>query len=281
VVLRIRPPVACTLAAVLFLASAAFSEDSGPANSHAEPEISADEIKSVDASIKNLDSDEFATRDGASKKLIAMGVRIKPLIEKRLSGLNGSESAEVRLGLKKIFDAIDVIRVVIETSQGDIEVELYPARAPQTVRNFMTYVAEKFYDGTVFHRVIENLMIQGGGFTVDLKEKDTHAPIKNEADNGLNNAVGTIAMARAADPHSAAAQFFINVNSNVALNHVAQTRPGWGYCVFGKVVAGMDVVNKIKAVKTGEAKATFQGQVATFSDVPVETVLIKSIHEKK
>ena len=154
--------------------------------------------------------------------------------------------------------------VLISTSMGDIKVELYPEKAPETVKNFLGYVNDKFYDGTIFHRVIGNFMIQGGGMDKDMKQKATKAPIKNEAGNGLKNDTGTIAMARTGVVDSATAQFFINVKDNTFLNHKDETASGFGYTVFGKVVDGMDVVHKIE-------------HVATKNDVPNETVLIKSV----
>lgn len=160
--------------------------------------------------------------------------------------------------------------VVIETNMGAIEVELYEDKAPETVKNFLGYVNEKFYDGTIFHRVIDGFMIQGGGMDEKLTEKKTKAPIKNEAKNGLKNDVGTIAMARTADPNSATAQFFINVNDNSGLNYPSPD--GHGYAVFGKVTSGMHVVNRIKAVKTGN--------LGGHQNVPMDTVLIKSIKKK-
>lgn len=173
--------------------------------------------------------------------------------------------------------------VVMKTSLGDIKIELYPKKAPATVKNFLKYVDNKQYDGTIFHRVIENFMIQGGGFTKDRKEKETGKPIKNESTNGLSNKRGTIAMARTAAPHSATAQFYINVKDNPALD----ARNGrFGYTVFGKVIDGMDVVDKIKKVATGQAK--FQARLpsgqyieAKFSDVPQEQVVIKSVRRVK
>lgn len=156
-------------------------------------------------------------------------------------------------------------QVVLETSKGSITIELYLGKAPKTVENFLAYVKSGFFDGTIFHRVIPGFMIQGGGFTKDLQKKDTRAPIPNEADNGLKNDRGTIAMARTNDPHSATSQFFINTVDNSSLNHVDK-RAGWGYAVFGKVVAGMDAVDAISAVRT-----TRQG---AYSDVPVEPVVI-------
>jgi cyclophilin family peptidyl-prolyl cis-trans isomerase len=158
--------------------------------------------------------------------------------------------------------------VELTTTSGKINIELFPAKAPKTVANFLAYVKAGHYTGTVFHRVINNFMIQGGGFDTKLKKKETRAPIKNEAHNGLKNKLGTVAMARTPNPHSAAAQFFINVKDNDFLNHTGKTVRGWGYCVFGKVIKGMDVVNKIKTVKTG-AKGPFS------QDAPQENVVIK------
>lgn len=168
--------------------------------------------------------------------------------------------------------------VEIKTSKGTIVVELNEEKAPKTVKNFLAYTKDKFYDGTIFHRVIDNFMIQGGGFTEDMKEKDTKDAIQNEADNGLSNEKYTIAMARTGDPHSATAQFFINVKNNGALDHTGKTPGGWGYTVFGKVTKGSDVVDAIKGVKTG-VKKTSTGQ--DFEDVPTEVVKIKSIRVKK
>ena len=159
--------------------------------------------------------------------------------------------------------------VVIKTSLGDIKVELNEEKAPITVKNFLSYVDGGFYDGTIFHRVIENFMIQGGGFTKDMREKPTKAPIKNEAANGLKNDIGTIAMARTGVVDSATSQFFINVANSGFLNHRDTTPGGYGYAVFGKVTEGMDVVDKIKKVRT----TTQSGM----QDVPVEPVLILSI----
>ena len=159
-------------------------------------------------------------------------------------------------------------KVVFETSKGEIVLELYPDKAPVTVQNFLTYVDAKLYDGTIFHRVIPNFMIQGGGFTADMNQKPTNDPIQNEADNGLENQRGTIVMARTGDPHSATGQFFINSVDNDFLNFKSKTPQGWGYAVFGKVVAGMDVVEAISAVKTGKS--------GMYSDVPAEPVVINS-----
>ncbi|CBW75431.1 Peptidyl-prolyl cis-trans isomerase (EC 5.2.1.8) [Mycetohabitans rhizoxinica HKI 454] len=157
--------------------------------------------------------------------------------------------------------------VELHTNHGVIKLELNAEKAPKTVDNFLSYVKKGHYDNTVFHRVINGFMIQGGGFEPGMKQKQTDAPIDNEANNGLKNEVGTIAMARTNDPHSASAQFFINVNDNDFLNHSAPTPQGWGYTVFGKVVEGMDVVDTIKAVRTG-ARGFHQ-------DVPLEDVVIE------
>ncbi len=168
-------------------------------------------------------------------------------------------------------------RVTLNTSQGEIVIELNEARAPATAANFLEYVDAGFYDGTVFHRVIRGFMIQGGGFTLDgerngLQQKKTRAPIRNEADNGLENRRGTIAMARTGNPHSATAQFFINLVDNRSLNHSGKTPRGWGYTVFGEVVEGMDTVDRIAAVATGTQR--LNGQPAR--NVPREPVLIES-----
>lgn len=160
-------------------------------------------------------------------------------------------------------------KVTLHTDYGDITIELNHEKAPKTAENFAQYAKEGFYDNTIFHRVISNFMVQGGGMTEDMQQKPTRAPIENEADNGLGNVVGSVAMARTSDPHSASAQFFINVQDNSFLNHRDKSMQGWGYCVFGKVVEGMDTVNKIKAVKTG-SKGGHQ-------DVPVEPVMIKKV----
>ncbi|OQW70524.1 MAG: cyclophilin [Proteobacteria bacterium ST_bin12] len=158
--------------------------------------------------------------------------------------------------------------VKLTTNFGDITLELNAEKAPITVANFLQYVESGFYSDVIFHRVIDGFMIQGGGFDTNMKQKKTVSEIKNEANNGLANDKYTIAMARTSIPDSASSQFFINVGNNDFLNHTAPTSSGWGYCVFGKVIEGMDVVDKIKAVKTGN-KAGHQ-------DVPVEPVIIKS-----
>lgn len=173
------------------------------------------------------------------------------------------------LALVPLAQAADAPRVLFKTSAGDFTVEVYPDKAPKTVENFLQYVRDKHYDGTIFHRVISNFMVQGGGFDASYKQKPTRAPVSNEADNGLKNDTYTIAMARTGEPHSATAQFFINVNDNAFLNHTAPTPRGWGYTVFGKVVAGTDVVQKIKAVPTGPG-----GPFPT--DAPQTPILIQS-----
>jgi peptidyl-prolyl cis-trans isomerase B (cyclophilin B) len=156
--------------------------------------------------------------------------------------------------------------VKMETGLGDITLELFPDKAPATVANFLQYVEDGFYNDTIFHRVIDGFMIQGGGFDARMNQKPTRPPIQNEADNGLANAPYTVAMARTMDPHSATAQFFINVADNKMLNHTAKTPQGWGYAVFGQVVRGQDAVEKIKAVPT-----TTRGM---HQNVPVEPVII-------
>ena len=172
------------------------------------------------------------------------------------------------LSLASCSDSGAKPRVVMTTSMGKIVVELEPSQVPKTVANFLEYVDDGFYDGTIFHRVMAGFMIQGGGYEPGLTKKPTRKPIKNEGKNGLRNDRGTIAMARTGDPHSATAQFYINVVDNDDLNHPGKT--GWGYCAFGRVVEGMDVVDKIKAVPTISKGGPFQ-------NLPKETVVIKSI----
>ena len=176
-------------------------------------------------------------------------------------GLPGSSEAqsEVRGGTQ----------VVISTSKGDVRAELFDAQSPETVQNFLSYVDDEFYDGTIFHRVIRGFMIQGGGLTPDMRQKKTRAPVTNEATNGLKNETGTLAMARTIDLHSATAQFFINVADNEFLDHKDESIRGFGYCVFGRVVDGMGVVNDIETVQTGRKSG--------HSDVPTEPVVIHSI----
>lgn len=163
--------------------------------------------------------------------------------------------------------------VVMETTKGTIEIELYKDKAPISVQNFLSYVNEGFYDGLIFHRVIGNFMIQGGGFDKDMNQKETKAPIKNEAGNGLKNERGTIAMARTGVVDSATSQFFINVVDNRMLDHTDETVRGFGYAVFGKVTKGMEVVDAIEAVNTGS--------VGPYQDVPVESVIINKAYVKK
>ncbi len=166
--------------------------------------------------------------------------------------------------------AAEAPQAKIETNMGDIIVLLEPDKAPKTVENFLTYAKDGFYNNTIFHRVISNFMIQCGGFTPDYQRKPTRAPIENEADNGLSNTKGTIAMARTMDPHSATAQFFINVKDNTFLDFTSKSPRGWGYTVFGRVIKGMDTVNRIRSVATGSG-----GPFPT--DVPQEPVIIKSV----
>jgi peptidyl-prolyl cis-trans isomerase B (cyclophilin B) len=158
--------------------------------------------------------------------------------------------------------------IIIHTNFGDISLELDYEKAPKTAANFEQYVTEGFYDGIIFHRVINGFMIQGGGFEPGMVQKQTRETIENEADNGLSNTAGTVAMARTMDPHSASAQFFINVSDNTFLDHTAKTTEGWGYTVFGKIVDGMDVVNKLKTAAT-----TMR---AGHQDVPTEDIIIES-----
>jgi len=166
--------------------------------------------------------------------------------------------------------AADNPQVLMETSEGPILLELYPDKAPKTVENFLAYVDEGFYNGTIFHRVISNFMVQGGGFDENMNKKPTRAPILNEADNGLRNRIGTIAMARTNDPHSATAQFFINVNQNSFLDfREKSSSQAWGYAVFGQVINGMKTVNKIRGKRTGFKNG--------MGDVPQETVTIEKV----
>ncbi len=157
--------------------------------------------------------------------------------------------------------------VKLHTNLGSIVLDLDAGHAPETVKNFLGYVESGFYSNTVFHRVIDGFMIQGGGFEPGMRQKTTQPPIKNEANNGLANNRYTVAMARTSEPHSASSQFFININDNDFLNHTAPTAQGWGYCVFGKVIEGQDIVDRIRRVKTGKR--------GSHGDVPVEDVLIE------
>ena len=187
------------------------------------------------------------------------------------AAVGGGISAEEKAKEKKMEQKNPV--VVLDTSLGKIEAELYADKAPITVKNFVDYVEAKHFDGLVFHRVIPNFMIQGGGMTPDMQERKTKAPIRNEAGNGLKNQRGTLAMARTGVVDSATSQFFINVKDNEFLNHQDETARGYGYAVFGKVTEGMDVVDKIVAVRTGSRGG--------HQDVPVEPVVIKSATVKK
>jgi len=159
--------------------------------------------------------------------------------------------------------------VIMRTTFGEIILELDAEKAPKTVANFLSYARDGFYDGTIFHRVIDNFMIQGGGFDADMNQKDNGVPIENEADNGLRNDYGTIAMARTNDPHSATSQFFINVKDNDFLNHSGKNMQGWGYAVFGKVTGGAEVLDKIRGVRTGSKRG--------HQDVPLEPVIIEAV----
>ena len=159
--------------------------------------------------------------------------------------------------------------VIIRTTFGEIKLELEAEKAPKTVANFLDYARDGYYDGTIFHRVIDYFMIQGGGFDTDMQQKSTSEPVENEADNGLKNDFGTVAMARTMEPHSATAQFFINVKDNDFLNHSGKNMQGWGYTVFGKVIEGSEVLDKIRAVPTTSTGG--------HQDVPTEPVIIESV----
>lgn len=189
----------------------------------------------------------------------------------RVGGLALRGLAVAALPLLALFPATaqagENPRVLLHTSMGDITLELFPDKAPETVKNFLDYVREGFYDGTIFHRVIDGFMIQGGGLSTELDPKPTQSPVQNEADNGLLNEAYTVAMARTMDPHSATAQFFINVADNAFLNHREKSIQGWGYCVFGKVVEGQDVVDAIKKVETANR--------GMHENVPVQPVAIE------
>jgi cyclophilin family peptidyl-prolyl cis-trans isomerase len=183
-----------------------------------------------------------------------------------ISGCGASEPGKQTVSTKPAAGQPANPRVLIETSKGSITVEVFPGQAPQSAGNFLNYVKTGFYDGLVFHRVIPNFMIQGGGMTPDMEEKPKNAPIQNEADNGLKNLRGTLAMARTGEPHSASSQFFINVADNAFLNHRGKSFEGWGYAVFGRVVDGMDVVDAIAAVPRGNR--------GPYGDVPIEPVVM-------
>jgi peptidylprolyl isomerase/peptidyl-prolyl cis-trans isomerase B (cyclophilin B) len=186
-----------------------------------------------------------------------------------ISGCGASEPAAQTVSTAPAAGQPANPRVLIETSRGNITVEVFPAQAPQSAGNFLNYVKTGFYDGLVFHRVIPGFMIQTGGMTADMAEKPKSAPIRNEADNGLRNLRGTLAMARTGDPHSASSQFFINVADNAFLDHRGKTPQGWGYAVFGQVVDGMDVVDAIVAVPRGNR--------GPHGDVPIEPVVMQRV----
>lgn len=186
-----------------------------------------------------------------------------------VTGCGAGESATQSVATAPAVDAPANPRVRIETGKGAITVEIFPAQAPKSAENFLAYASKGFYDGTVFHRVIPGFMIQGGGMTPDMAQKPNDAPIPNEADNGLRNLRGTLAMARTGDPHSATSQFFINVADNAFLDHRGKSAQGWGYAVFGQVVEGMDVVDAIVAVP--------RGRRGPHDDVPVEPVVMQRV----
>lgn len=193
---------------------------------------------------------------------------------KRLIGLIGASVALLALAVGTASAQTKKVNpvVVLETSKGNIEIELNPDKAPITVQNFLGYVDSKFFDGLIFHRVIETFMIQGGGFTPEMSQKSGKPPIENEAGNGLPNEKYTVAMARTGVVNSATSQFFINTADNAFLNHKNETAQGFGYAVFGKVVAGKEIVDAIAKVKTGTKNG--------MADVPVETVTIKKAYRK-
>ncbi len=196
----------------------------------------------------------------------------KEQIQKKEQPVAKSEKNQAETEQQTPAPASSLPVVVLETNKGNIVIELNSEKAPLTVENFLQYVDEKHYDGVIFHRVISGFMVQGGGFTPDMKEKPTRQSVQNEADNGVKNDRGTVAMARTPNPHSASAQFFINHKNNDFLNHTAKTPQGWGYCVFGKVIDGMDVVDAIAAVKTSSK--------GMHDDVPVEAVVITKAYRK-
>tara|TARA_B110000037_G_scaffold152237_1_gene171701 strand:+ start:359 stop:937 length:579 start_codon:yes stop_codon:yes gene_type:complete len=184
---------------------------------------------------------------------------IKYLVITTIIFLNSGANAEMTTNTK----------IIIKTTSGDIKIELYDDKAPITSENFKKYIESGYFTGTIFHRVIKGFMIQGGGFTAEMSEKDSMPPIQNEANNGVSNARGTIAMARTPDPHSASSQFFINLKDNNFLDFTAETSQGWGYCAFGKVFEGMDILDKIALVDTGSYGA--------HQDVPKEPITINEI----
>lgn len=186
------------------------------------------------------------------------------------SGADGNVSASADASpVNDDANKANTVMVNMQTNMGNVTIALHPEWGPNTVANFINYVENSFYDGTIFHRVINDFMIQGGGFTADMAKKSTAAPIHNEADMGPGNTKGTLAMARTSDPHSATAQFFINTKDNAFLNHSSKSMQGWGYAVFGEVVDGMDVVERIEASRTASKNG--------MGDVPVETVVIEKM----
>ncbi len=191
-------------------------------------------------------------------------VATEKLAEKSVEEVKEAAPAPVK---EPVVEERNTVMILMKTTKGDIKLELDAEKAPKTVANFLSYVESGHYSGTIFHRVMDGFMIQGGGFDEEMNEKPAPNKVDNEAKNGLKNDLGTIAMARTPDPHSAGAQFFININDNAFLNYPGQD--GWGYCVFGKVVEGMDVVNEIKGVKTGNA--------GYHQNVPVEPVTITEV----
>lgn len=186
----------------------------------------------------------------------------------RLTTILTHHSANSGTAIRKEHNMVDMPVVELDTTMGAIVIELNEEKAPKTVENFLNYVKSGHYDGTIFHRIIDGFMIQGGGMDADMNEKGTNAPIENEADNGLKNEAGTLAMARTQDPHSATSQFFVNVKDNDFLNHTGKNAQGWGYTVFGKVTSGMDVIEKMRGVPTG--------RFGMHADVPKEAVIINS-----
>jgi len=186
-----------------------------------------------------------------------------------LTGCNSNSSTEETTQLPSGDTPMSNPHIKFETSLGDFTAELYQDKAPKSVENFVSYVESGFYDGTIFHRVIPNFMIQGGGMNPDMSEKSNNAAIENEADNGLSNKKGTLAMARTNDPHSATSQFFVNAKDNAFLDHTGKNAQGWGYAVFGAVIEGIEVVEAIEAVKTGNN--------GPHGDVPLEAVVMNKV----
>lgn len=202
-------------------------------------------------------------------KTLGFGSLILPLFLMGCTNTTATQTPSTNITTNsKDTQMSDMPVVQLNTSMGEIVIELNAEKAPKTVENFVSYVKSGHYDGTIFHRVIPDFMIQGGGMDADMNEKSTNAPIENEADNGLKNEEGTIAMARTQDPHSATSQFFINVKNNAFLNHSGKNMQGWGYTVFGKVTSGMDVIEKMRSVPTG--------RFGMHADVPKEPVVINS-----